>query len=1054
MIKKVLSMLLVMIVLLAMIPVGNLVSEPVSAASVASDPSLIFRSENQTINTGYYTNLNEHLNALKVLEEGTIVVKFKYTGSTIMSLFSLSNNNESDGHFHLYITPTVIGSENRYSKPGEPKVNTHVKTGAVKLTENEVHTVAMVVDKAKGYKFFLDGELVKSDTTSARKFMNNIYAPNSVKLGITERASGGNQYPFTGDIHYAEVYSTPLSDQTLMEMTKKAKPVITKAVNRSFSGTNDYVDISSELSKVKSLQKGTFYAKFKMTDGGNAKALLSLSDSTVDASNLAIAVNSGRINVSARVSSDYTSNGSFIMNYTSPAGVLYNDGQWHQLAVTIDQSSTVIYMDGQKIGTTNGFPFASAIPNLNSFLIGANQDFKASPEWYYKGDIETVTVYDGRLDDLEMKALTAPMDVTSRDLNQIKAYLNTTSQPATFLFTGDDITFSAGQAGGYRNFMQHFEERIRWELASSAIQRNNFVFNTGMKGLTSSELIANFSRLVTKPQPKTVFVMLGKGDAEANIPVADFKTNVRTIVANIRDIGAVPVLQTGIYPTDAAYRTKLAPYVEMVKAVASEDHVILSNHYDTWKTYSNLNSLVDAEGKLPNQLGHLTLAKELMTLFSVGGSGNTWSLNGFSDVKEQVAPTIAQDISYTLNGGVLNINLVRTLACISDVEEAQITLKSGTDTYTKQTTNLIDSFNMGNLVDGQPYVLTVKARAEGETKYANLNPAYLQGPAPESAPIPAELTSLIQGDRPITWLFSGDSITHGALHLKGYKSFAELFGERVRGELSTQYPARAKDLVLNTGVSSATTRDLVANFDRWVTVNDPDVVFLAFGMNDSSNRLVPIAEYEANLRGAVDKVRLMGAVPILETINTIKPADASRLANLPAYVQVVRDIAADKNVLLVDHYKYWTEAEQAESHIKNIWLNDSIHPNYIGATHMASTIFQAIGIYEPSSYISSLRYIAQGTVGTLNENPTITKGTNAMTINILPIVTAAGGADSVESITATFTRGQEDMIIVETRQLDSVLVVNGLTGTDGYMIQVKVKVKGQNRVLNLNPIMS
>lgn len=1049
MIKRVLPMLLILTMLLVMFSAGHPMSRSVSAAA---DPSLIFRSENQTINTGYYTNLNEHLNALKVLEEGTIVVKFKYTGSTIMSLFSLSNNIESDGHFHLYITPTAIGSENRYSKSGEPKVNTHVKTGTIKLTENEVHTVAMVMDKAQGYKFFLDGELVKSDTTSARKFMNNIYAPNSARLGITERASGSFQYPLTGDIHYAEVYSTPLSDQTLIEMTKKAKPVVTKTVNRSFNGTNEYVDISSELSKVKSLQKGTLFAKFKMKDGGNAKALLSLSDSTVDASNLAIAINSGRINVSARVSSEYTSSGSFIMNYTSPAGVLYNDGQWHQLAVTIDSSSTVIYMDGQKIGTSNGFPFASAIPSLNTFLIGANRDFKASPEWYYKGDIENVTVYDGRLDDWEMKALTAPIDVTSRDLNQIKAYINTTSQPATFLFTGDDITFSAGQAGGYRNFMQHFEERIRWELASSAIQRNNFVFNTGMKGLTSAELIADFNRLVTKLQPKTVFVMLGKGDAEANVPVADFKANLKTIVTNIRDMGAVPVLQTEIYPTDVAYRTKLAPYVETVKAVASEDHVVLSNHYDTWKTYTNLSSLVDAEGKLPNQLGHLALAKELMTLFSVGGSGNTWSLNGFSDVKEQVTPTVDQDILYSLTGGVLNINLVRTLACIPDVEEAVITLKSGTETYTKQTMNLTDSFSMGNLVEGQPYVLTVKARAEGERMYADLNPAYLQGPAPESAPIPAELTSLIQSDQPITWLFSGDSITHGALHLKGYKSFAELFGERVRGELSTQYPARAKDLVLNTGVSSATTRDLVANFDRWITVNDPDVVFLAFGMNDSSNRLVPIAEYEANLRNAVDKIRLMGAVPILGTINTIKPGDAGRLTNLPAYVQVVRDIAEDKNVLLVDHYKYWTEAEEVESNIKNNWLNDNIHPNYIGSTHMAANIFQAVGIYDPSSYISSLRYKVQGTVGTLNVSPAITKGTNEMTINIQSIVTAAGGADSVESITATFIRGQEDVITAETRKLNAALVVNGLSGTDGYTVQVIVKVKGQNRVLYLNPI--
>src|SRR5699024_10880411 len=97
--------------------------------------------------------------------------------------------------------------------------NTHLKAD-VNLKENEVHTLAMVVDKEEGYKFFLNGELVLHDETTERKFMSNVYAPNSTQLGRTERAGGANNYHFNGAIDFAEVYGKPLSDQDLIDITE------------------------------------------------------------------------------------------------------------------------------------------------------------------------------------------------------------------------------------------------------------------------------------------------------------------------------------------------------------------------------------------------------------------------------------------------------------------------------------------------------------------------------------------------------------------------------------------------------------------------------------------------------------------------------------------------------------------------------------------------------------------------------------------------------------------------------------------------------------------
>ena len=40
-----------------------------------------------------------------------------------------------------------------------------------------------------------------------------------------------------------------------------------------------------------------------------------------------------------------------------------------------------------------------------------------------------------------------------------------------------------------------------------------------------------------------------------------------------------------------------------------------------------------------------------------------------------------------------------------------------------------------------------------------------------------------RGKQQWTWVFYGDSITHGAAHTHGWRSFPEIFQERVRWEL-------------------------------------------------------------------------------------------------------------------------------------------------------------------------------------------------------------------------------------------------------------------------------
>ena len=61
----------------------------------------------------------------------------------------------------------------------------------------------------------------------------------------------------------------------------------------------------------------------------------------------------------------------------------------------------------------------------------------------------------------------------------------------------------------------------------------------------------------------------------------------------------------------------------------------------------------------------------------------------------------------------------------------------------------------------------------------------------------------------MTWLFMGDSITHGALWTKGYDGVAQIFEKYLKDEMG-----RTSDTVINTAVSGATTESTLKNIEQ------------------------------------------------------------------------------------------------------------------------------------------------------------------------------------------------------------------------------------------------
>lgn len=89
--------------------------------------------------------------------------------------------------------------------------------------------------------------------------------------------------------------------------------------------------------------------------------------------------------------------------------------------------------------------------------------------------------------------------------------------------------------------------------------------------------------------------------------------------------------------------------------------------------------------------------------------------------------------------------------------------------------------------------------------------AFSQAQEPKNSPVPDDLASihqLLASPKPITWLFTGDSITQGAKWTGGSRPFSEIFSERIRWELS-----RPRDIIINTAISGNKTTNLLSGFD-------------------------------------------------------------------------------------------------------------------------------------------------------------------------------------------------------------------------------------------------
>lgn len=235
---------------------------------------LVFRKEDQKIAVGSPVELStkDYAEKLMKLEEGTILVHYTSTSDqAIQSLFSLSNAKagHENRHFHVYIRPEgVLGCEIR----NESAMNYGFKAAnAVKADykgKPAENIIALQADKEKGtYQLFANGEKVLTVDAAALggyRFISEITGLDTVSLGATKRG-GINKYTFGGNIHKIEVYETPLTDEELIEETKKtAYPELQQIFHKNDGTGANYYRIPALLT----LKSGTVISAADARFGG------------------------------------------------------------------------------------------------------------------------------------------------------------------------------------------------------------------------------------------------------------------------------------------------------------------------------------------------------------------------------------------------------------------------------------------------------------------------------------------------------------------------------------------------------------------------------------------------------------------------------------------------------------------------------------------------------------------------------------------------------------------------------------------------------------------
>ena len=196
------------------------------------------------------------------------------------------------------------------------------------------------------------------------------------------------------------------------------------------------------------------------------------------------------------------------------------------------------------------------------------------------------------------------------------------------------------------------------------------------------------------------------------------------------------------------------------------------------------------------------------------------------------------------------------------------------------------------------------------------------------------IDNLNQG-KPQTIVTYGTSLTEGGAWVG-----------QLRNTLETQYP----DLVnfINSGKAGMWSTWGVDNLDRLVIDKRPDTIFIEFAINDAhvANQ-VSLAQSRANLKNMIARIRSANqyAEIILMTMNPPVGESLERRPHLQEYYQMVREVAKEMKLRLIDHDRHWQSLLENDRELFDQYVPDGLHPGSTGCQQVITPeILKSLGV--------------------------------------------------------------------------------------------------------------
>ena len=198
----------------------------------------------------------------------------------------------------------------------------------------------------------------------------------------------------------------------------------------------------------------------------------------------------------------------------------------------------------------------------------------------------------------------------------------------------------------------------------------------------------------------------------------------------------------------------------------------------------------------------------------------------------------------------------------------------------------------------------------------------------------------LKGGRTQTIVTYGTSLTAGGAWVG-----------QLQSALDRRFPGLAK--VVNRGAGAMWSKWGVDNLEARVIEKKPDAVLIEFAINDAFLEYkTSTDEARKNLENMID--RILKANPqcqiILMTMNPPIGVHLERRPKVDEYYEIYRQVAKDRNLLLIDHNANWKKVLQEDAASFHKLVPDGIHPDARGCeTVILPQLLQSLGVSEASA---------------------------------------------------------------------------------------------------------